>query len=230
MFAGPPDQSAAWSDSGAEGAFRFLRRLWNSGVKLAPKLAAAAPGFEGASPAAAALRREMHLLLRQVSADYDRLQYNTVVSGAMKLLTEFPDQKQVLIDNPGLMGGAVDEFIRMVSPVIYMRRTATADVELNGQLIREGEKVIMYYGAANRDPEVFPNPDQLDVRRPNAGKHIAFGYGPHTCIGKRVAQIQLEEAYRQILARFPDLVATGEMEIAPNNFVHAISKLMVRRG
>jgi cytochrome P450 len=152
------------------------------------------------------------------------------LSGAMKLLTEFPDQKQVLIDNPGLMGGAVDEFIRMVSPVIYMRRTATADVELNGQLIREGEKVIMYYGAANRDPEVFPNPDQLDVRRPNAGKHIAFGYGPHTCIGKRVAQIQLEEAYRQILARFPDLVATGEMEIAPNNFVHAISKLMVKRG
>lgn len=152
------------------------------------------------------------------------------LSGAMKLLTEFPDQKQLLIDEPGLMGGAVDEFIRMVSPVIYMRRTATADTELNGQLIREGEKVIMYYGAANRDPEVFPDPDQLDVRRPNAGKHIAFGYGPHTCIGKRVAQIQLEEAYRQILARFPDLKATGEIEIAPNNFVHAISKLMVKRG
>ena len=152
------------------------------------------------------------------------------LSGAMKLLTEFPDQKQALIDDPGLMGGAVDEFIRMVSPVIYMRRTATADVELNGQQIREGEKVIMYYGAANRDPEVFPEPDQLDVRRANAGKHIAFGYGPHTCIGKRVAQIQLEEAYRQILARFPDLKATGEIEIAPNNFVHAISKLMVKRG
>jgi cytochrome P450 len=152
------------------------------------------------------------------------------LSGAMKLLTEFPDQRQLLIDNPDLMGGAVDEFIRMVSPVIYMRRTATADTELNGQLIREGEKVIMYYGAANRDPEVFAEPNQLDVRRPNAGKHIAFGYGPHTCIGKRVAQIQLEEAYRQILARFPDLKATGEIEIAPNNFVHAISKLMVRRG
>ncbi|MBK6469500.1 MAG: leucine--tRNA ligase [Betaproteobacteria bacterium] len=91
MFAGPPDQSAAWSDSGAEGSFRFLRRLWNSGVKLAPKLAAAAPGFDGASPAAAALRREMHLLLRQVSADYDRLQYNTVVSGAMKMLNAIDD-------------------------------------------------------------------------------------------------------------------------------------------
>ncbi len=152
------------------------------------------------------------------------------LSGAMKLLTEFPDQKQKLIDDPSLLGGAVDEFIRMVSPVIYMRRTATADVEVDGQLIREGEKVVMYYGAANRDPEMFPDPDTLDVTRANANKHIAFGYGPHTCIGKRVAQIQLEEAYRQILARFPDLTWTGAMEIAPNNFVHAISKLGVRRG
>jgi len=91
MFAGPPDQSAAWSDSGAEGSFRFLRRLWNSGVKIAPRLAAATDGFDGASPAAGALRRETHLLLRQVSADYDRLQYNTVVSGAMKMLNAIDD-------------------------------------------------------------------------------------------------------------------------------------------
>jgi leucyl-tRNA synthetase len=86
MFAGPPDQSAAWSDSGAEGSFRFLRRLWNAGVKLAPRLAAAAPTMDGASAPAAALRRDMHGLLRQVSHDYERLQYNTVVSGAMKML------------------------------------------------------------------------------------------------------------------------------------------------
>ncbi|MDR6626299.1 cytochrome P450 [Caulobacter segnis] len=152
------------------------------------------------------------------------------LSGAMKLLTEFPEQKQRLIADPSLLPSAVDEFIRMVSPVIYMRRTATRDVEVNGQRIREGEKVIMYYGAANRDPAMFQNPDQLDVTRANAGKHIAFGYGPHTCVGKRVAQIQLEEAYRQILARFPDLNWTGDIEIAPNNFVHAISKLGVKRG
>lgn len=152
------------------------------------------------------------------------------LSGVMKLLTEFPQQKQRLIADPSLLPGAVDEFIRMVSPVIYMRRTATRDVEVSGQLIREGEKVIMYYGAANRDPAMFEDPDQLDVTRANAGKHIAFGYGPHTCVGKRVAQIQLEEAYRQILARFPDLTWTGDIEIAPNNFVHAISKLGVKRG
>jgi cytochrome P450 len=150
------------------------------------------------------------------------------LSGAMKLLTEFPDQKAKLAAQPELLGNAADEFIRMVSPVIYMRRTALRDAEIAGQKIAEGEKVIMYYGAANRDAAVFERPDTLDVARPNAGKHIAFGYGPHVCLGKRVAQIQLEEASRQLLVRLPDIEWTGEIDIAPNNFVHAIRKLGVR--
>ncbi len=133
-----------------------------------------------------------------------------------------------MLAQPELLGNAADEFIRLVSPVIYMRRTALRDAEIAGQQIAEGEKVIMYYGAANRDASVFEMPDTLDVARPNANKHIAFGYGPHVCLGKRVAQIQLEEAYRQLLARLPDIEWTGEIDIAPNNFVHAIRKLGVR--
>jgi len=150
------------------------------------------------------------------------------LSGAMKLLTEFPDQKAKLAAQPELLGNAADEFIRLVSPVIYMRRTALRDAEIAGQKIAEGEKVVMYYGAANRDASVFEQPDALDVARPNANRHIAFGYGPHVCLGKRVAQIQLEEAYRQLLVRLPDIEWTGQIDIAPNNFVHAIRKLGVR--
>lgn len=150
------------------------------------------------------------------------------ISGTMKLLTDFPDQKAKLRSNLALMPNAVNEFIRMISPVIYMRRTATRDTEIGGQRIGEGEKVIMYYGAANRDPEVFADPDQLDVTRANADKHVAFGFGPHVCIGKRVAQMQLEAVYRQILTRFPDMRYAGEgMEVAANNFVYAIRKLPV---
>lgn len=149
------------------------------------------------------------------------------LSGAMKLLTQFPDQKAKLIARPDLMPNAVDEIIRMVSPVIYMRRTATTDVEVGGQQIAEGEKVIMYFGSANRDEAVFANPDQFDVERPNASRHIAFGYGPHTCIGKRVAQMQLEAAYRQILARFPDIHQTGPEITGANNFVYAIKSMPV---
>ena len=150
------------------------------------------------------------------------------ISGALKLLTEFPEEKAKLIARPELLKNAADEFIRMVSPVIYMRRTALQDAEVNGQRIAEGEKVIMYYGAANRDERVFADPDRLDVERANAGKHIAFGYGPHVCLGQRVANLQLEAVYGRLLARFPDIEWTGEIDIAPNNFVHAIRKLGVR--
>jgi cytochrome P450 len=149
------------------------------------------------------------------------------ISGTMGLLTDFPAEKAKLMARPELIGPAVNEFIRMISPVIYMRRTATRDVEIAGQGITAGEKVIMYYGSANRDETVFPGPDRLDVQRPNAEKHVAFGYGPHTCIGKRVAQIQLEAVYRQMLARFPDIRQSGPSEIAPNNFVYAIKSMPV---
>jgi cytochrome P450 len=149
------------------------------------------------------------------------------ISGAMHLLTEFPVEKEKLIAQPDLLPNAVNEFIRMISPVMYMRRTATRDVEIAGQEIAEGEKVIMYYVSANRDESVFADPDRLDIARPNADKHIAFGQGPHVCIGKRVAQLQLEEVYRQILGRFPDMHQAGAMEVEPNNFVYAIRKMPV---
>jgi hypothetical protein len=152
------------------------------------------------------------------------------LSGTMKLLTEFPEQKQKLIDDPSRIPNMVHEAIRMVSPVIYMRRTAAEDAEINGQKIAEGEKVVMYYGAANRDPSVFADPDRFDVERANAKDHLAFGMGPHVCLGQRVANMQLEAAYRQILARFPDVEWTGDIDIAPNNFVHAISRLGIDLG
>ncbi len=98
MFAGPPDQSAAWSDSGAEGSYRFLRRLWASAVRLQPRLVSAAATLDNVSAAAATLRRDMHLLLRQISHDYDRMQYNTVISGSMKMLNAIDDGK--LADTP----------------------------------------------------------------------------------------------------------------------------------
>jgi|CXWL01.1.fsa_nt_gi cytochrome P450 len=150
------------------------------------------------------------------------------ISGTMKLLTEFASEKRRVQGTLSLLPTMVDEAIRMVSPVMYMRRTATKDTEIRGQKIAEGEKVIMYYGAANRDPEVFPDPDRFDAGRANGKDHVAFGIGPHVCLGQRVANMQLEAVYRQILTRFPDMHWNGEIDIAPNNFVHAIRKLGVQ--
>lgn len=152
------------------------------------------------------------------------------ISGTMRLLSEFSGAKAELAANPELLPNAVNEAIRMVSPVIYMRRTATKDTELRGQKIAEGEKIIMYYGAANRDPLIFDNPNQFDLRRSNAKDHLAFGIGQHVCLGQRVANMQLEAVYRQILARFPQISWTGEQVIAPNNFTHSVTQLMVDIG
>lgn len=152
------------------------------------------------------------------------------LSGTMRLLTQFPDQKAKLQADESLYPNFVHEAIRMVSPVTYMRRTVTKQTELGGQTLAEGDKVVMYYPAANRDPAKFANPNQFDITRENAKDHLSFGHGPHVCLGQRVANMQLEAAFKQILTRFPNVRATGEMTLAPNNFVHAISSLMVDLG
>lgn len=152
------------------------------------------------------------------------------LSGTMRLITEFPELREQLKEKPDRFPNFVHEAIRMVTPVTYMRRTATTDTELGGQKIAEGEKIVMYYPAANRDPAKFADPNRFDIDRANAKEHLAFGHGPHVCIGQRVANMQLDVAYRQILSRFPNVRWTGEQVLAPNNFVHAISSLTVDLG
>ena len=149
------------------------------------------------------------------------------LSGAIKLLTEFPSQKEKLLANMDLLPNFVQESIRMISPVIHMRRTTTQEATIGEQQIGPGEKIIMWYGAANRDPKVFKNPNEFDIERANADKHLAFGIGRHTCLGKPIALMQLQEAYSQILSRFPDMRYDGEWKVAPNNFVHAIQEMPV---
>lgn len=149
------------------------------------------------------------------------------LSGTMRLLTQFPDQKQALIEDPKLIPKMLQESLRMTSPVVHMRRTTKSETELAGQQIAADEKLILWYGAANRDPDIFENPDVFDILRPNAAKHFAFGHGPHKCLGSRIAQLQLGLAYEKILDRFPNIEWTGKQHIAPNNFVHAISSLTV---
>ncbi len=149
------------------------------------------------------------------------------ISGAIKLLTEFPEQKSKLLKNLDLLPNFAQETIRMVSPVIHMRRTTTCETTIGNQKLGPGEKVVMWYGAANRDPSVFIKPHEFNIERDNASKHLAFGMGRHTCLGKPIALMQLKEVYRQILTRFPDIHMDGEWKVAPNNFVHAIQEMPV---
>ena len=152
------------------------------------------------------------------------------LSGTMRLITEFVELRDHLAADASLFPNFVHEAIRMVTPVTYMRRTATQDTQLGDQKIGEGEKIVMYYPAANRDPAKFDKPDRFQIDRSNGREHLSFGHGPHVCLGQRVANMQLESAYKHILGRFPKARWTGEQVLAPNNFVHAISSLTVDLG
>jgi linalool 8-monooxygenase len=106
-----------------------------------------------------------------------------------------PEQWQMVRDDPAILITAVREMVRHASPVMHMRRTATADTELGGQRIAKGDKVVLWYTAANRDPAVFADPDAFDITRGNI-QHLGFGSGQHVCIGSRLAEMQLRVAFR----------------------------------
>ena len=150
------------------------------------------------------------------------------ISGTMNLLSENPDQKNLVLNDKNLLPNMVHESIRMVSPVRYMRRTTKCDTQIGDQEIGPNEKVSLWYGAANRDPEIFTDPDKFDVTRENAKKHLAFGYGRHLCLGKHTANMLLEVVYEKIFSRFPEMEQDGEMILTPNNFVNAIQDVPVK--
>ena len=149
------------------------------------------------------------------------------MSGGVKLLHDNPDQKKLLINDLNLMDNFVNETVRCVSPVIHMRRTTLQETKIGHQKIGPYEKIALWYGAANRDPTVFKDPHCFNILRENANKHLAFGIGRHTCLGKPVALMQLREFFLQFLTRFPDYQVNGEWKVAPNNFVHAIQEMPI---
>ena len=150
------------------------------------------------------------------------------ITGGLIALHENPQEKQKLIKDPTLISNAADEMLRWVSSVIYMRRTATCDTEIRGQPIKEGDKIVMWYGSANRDEEVFQDAHLFKVDREDAKKHIAFGAGQHLCLGNRLGQLQIRVLYEELLSRFPNIQVISKPTRIPSNFLNGISHLKVR--
>jgi cytochrome P450 len=149
------------------------------------------------------------------------------ISGGVLALNRQPEEYDKLRADPSLIPNMVAEMIRWQTPVIHMRRTAVEDVELGGQTIRAGEKVIMWYLSGNRDEQVFEDADRLIVDRPNARQHVSFGYGVHRCMGNRLAELQLRVLWEEIQQRFRHVEVVGEPVFNPNNFIHGIAELPV---
>ena len=147
------------------------------------------------------------------------------LSHGLMLLTEYPDQRALLLaDLENRIGGAVEEIVRYASPVIFMRRTLTRDYTMNGQDYHEGDKVILFYYAANRDESVFADPERFDITR-SPNPHVAFGGpGPHFCLGSHLARREVTVMLRELLTRVPDITA-GEPDRLLSSFINGIKRL-----
>jgi cytochrome P450 len=148
-------------------------------------------------------------------------------SSAMRALIENPDQRQLLLDDPSLIPGAVEEALRMFPAFAHFRRTATKDAELGGQQIKEGDKVVMWYASSNRDESRFEDPDSFDVlRNPD---HQAFGAGGrHFCLGTALARLELKILLEETLARYPNTEIAGTPVFVESGFLNQLKTLPVR--
>jgi cytochrome P450 family 142 subfamily A polypeptide 1 len=153
-----------------------------------------------------------------------------VLSGGVHQLLLHPDQGAALAADPALRPGAVEEMLRWVSPIKNMVRTATRDVTVGDQQVHEGDELMLLYPSANRDEDVFEDPFRFDVRRaPN--EHVAFGFGPHFCLGASLARLEIAVMLDELLARLPDLALADPdtpPPVRPANFVSGLEHLPVR--
>jgi cytochrome P450 len=150
----------------------------------------------------------------------------TAISHALLLLTDFPEQRELLLaDFEGGISSAVEEIVRYSSPVIWMRRTVTADCDLNENPFLAGDKLLLVYWAANRDESVFGDPARFDISR-SPNPHVGFGAaGPHFCLGAHLARREITAILRELLGRVPDIHASGQPDRLLSSFINGIKRL-----
>ena len=164
------------------------------------------------------------LLLVNAGGDTTR---NLVAAGVQQLFEHPDEMRRLRADVDGLTATAVEEMLRYTSPVSHFKRTVMADTELRGQALKAGDRVIVFYGSANRDEDVFADPDRFDVGR-NPNPHMAFGGGgPHLCLGMHVARIEIAEMLRELITRIPDLRSAGPVERMHSSFIAGITSMPV---
>ncbi len=155
----------------------------------------------------------------------------TVTSQGMRLLMENPEQYQQLVDNPELLEGAIEEFLRYDPAVIAFRRTAMEDVEIGGKQIKKGDKIQLYYPAANADENVFTDGDTFDITRAERedvkNAHRAFGIGEHFCMGSHLARLELRVIFEEILKRIRNPHFNGDVNWLRSNFIHGIKAMPI---
>jgi linalool 8-monooxygenase len=152
------------------------------------------------------------------------------LSTGMVALALFPEERAKLIAEPSLMPSAVKEITRWATPLMHVRRTAMRDTEISGRKIRKGDKVVVWYYSANRDEAKWADPGRFDVARfadRSATAHIAFGSGPHFCLGWRFAELQISVALEELLARIPDFRLADDVRLLRSNFIGGVKQVNI---
>jgi cholest-4-en-3-one 26-monooxygenase len=151
----------------------------------------------------------------------------TVTTNGMLSLLAHPDQLQAVRDDLSLLNSTVEEILRYSPAVHTFRRTATADTVLRDQEIRQNQRLMMWYPSANRDEDVFDDPDAFDVRR-NPNEHVAFGVGEHFCLGANLARLELREIFRGVLTRVHDIELAAKPRRLRSNFINGVKEMRIR--
>jgi cholest-4-en-3-one 26-monooxygenase len=151
----------------------------------------------------------------------------TVTTNGMIALLEHPDQLQELRDDPSLINSAVEEILRFAPAVHCFRRTAKADTAVRGQTMRENDKIMLWYPSANRDEDVFEEPDRFNIRR-SPNEHVAFGVGEHFCLGANLARLELQEIFRGIVTRMHDIELAAPPRRLRSTFINGVKEMRIR--
>ncbi len=204
----------------------YFTGLWNERVNAAPRtdlvsMMAHSPSTRDMDP-----KEFLGNLLLLIVGGNDTTRNS--MTGGLLALHRHPDQWAKLRANPSLVESMVPEIIRWQTPLAHMRRTALSDTELGGQVIKKGDKVIMWYLSGNRDETAIESPDDFIIDRARPRQHLSFGFGIHRCVGNRLAEMQLKILWEEIQKRFPVIEVLGEPVRVRSNFVRGYTHLPVR--
>jgi len=203
----------------------WFGQLWNERVNGSPRPDLISMLAQGAATRGMDRMEYLGNLVLLIVGGNDTTR-NTL-TGSLVALGENPGQEALIRARPELIPAMVSETIRWQTPLAYMRRTATRDVEFRGKRIRKGDKVVMWYVSGNRDETVMERPNDFWIERPRVRQHLSFGFGIHRCVGNRLAELQLKIIWEEILKRFPAIKITGLPTYVFSSFVKGYERLPV---
>ena len=209
-----------------EECLAYFTRLWNKRIKEEPGFDLVSMLAHGEATRQMPPEEYLGNIILLIVGGNDTTRNS--ITGGVVALNEFPEQYEKLRANHEHIPNMVSEIIRWQTPLAYMRRTATKDTELRGKEIKAGDKVVMWYVSGNRDEETIVRADEFIIDRPNARKHLSFGFGIHRCMGNRLAEMQLRILWEEVMNRFHAVEVVGAPERVYSSFIKGYTRLPVK--